>query len=188
MFTREEVKRKLLGCFEILLFMPAGVQRFEGGREQAMKSFIIPVVMLPFLLIVLVALSPEYAWALTVFVHFVRIVVTLAAVLGVVYLLAKQFKKEEYFYKFLNVSNWCNVPSVLFTVPILYAFLMGHDIEALESYAVFVTLIGVFYSAFVMTHSFKVPWELGGFMAVAVLAIDQNIFIFANYVRDIMSL
>ncbi|MGH1455980.1 MAG: hypothetical protein ACRBDI_04300 [Alphaproteobacteria bacterium] len=188
MFSREAIIRKLLGCFEVFLLMPVGIKRFEGSRAEAIKSFVIPIVLLPFIMIVLVAMSPGYSVNLLVLIHLIRIIVTVILGLAAVYFLAMQFGKVEYFYKFLNVSNWYNIPSVIFLSPIIFAFMMGYDMGAMESYAVFLTLIGVLYSSFVITHVFKLPWELGGFIAIVCLAIDQNVFGFALYIRDWVSI
>ncbi len=188
MFSRDEMLRKLLGCFEVFLFMPRGVDRFEGTREQAIKSFVVPIVLLPFTMIVMVALSSGYSWNLLIAVHFVRIVITFALAIAAVYFLVKQFNRGEYFYKFLNVSNWFNVPAVALTLPIIGALMMGYDMSVMESYAVFVTILGVVYMAFMVSYVFRLPWEIGGFVAIVCLAIDQNLFGVALYVRDWVSI
>ena len=56
MFSKEEIKRDLLGCFEIFLFMPKGIERFEADKERMIRSFIIPFALLPFVLMVVVGL------------------------------------------------------------------------------------------------------------------------------------
>ena len=188
MFSKDEIFRKLLGCFEVLLFMPRGVNRFEGSKEQAIKSFIVPIVLLPLMLIVMVALSPGYSWNLLIVIHLVRTVVTIALGLMAVYFLTVQFKRSEYFYKFLNVSNWFNVSNVALTFPIIGALLLGYDMTIMESYAIFVTILSVVYMAFMVSHVFRLPWELGSFIAIVCLAIDQNIFGVALYVRDWVSI
>lgn len=184
MFSREEILRKLFGCFEILLFMPRGIERFGPGKSAAVKSFLVPVYLLPFVFVSIIALSDGYSINLLVSIHSVRIIATLILGLLAIYFLALQFRREEFFYKFLNVSNWFNVPLAVFTLPILAAYILGYNMHNLESYAVFITILGFVYTAFIISHAFRLPWELGGFMSIVILAIDQNLFSIALYIRD----
>lgn len=188
MFSRDEIVQKLLGCFEIFLFMPRGIDRFESTKSQAIKSFLIPIILLPFTMIVMIALSSGYSWNLLISVHSVRVVVSLALALGAIYFLVLQFNRVEFFYKFLNAFNWFNIPAVALTFPIIGALLLGYDTSIMESYAIFLTLLGVVYTAFIVSYAFRLPWELGGFIAILCLAIDQNMFSLALYVRDWVSI
>lgn len=187
MFTKQEWKQNLVGCMEILLFMPAGVNRFQSSRRAAIKSFIIPVALLPILISVMVAMSAGFSPAFLVPLHLVRIIVAVIFFFSVVYFLSKQFERQEHFYKFVNVVNWSNIPGVLLTLPILGALVMGYDMVALESYAVFITIVGYIYSAFILTHCFRFPWEMGGFIAIVGLAIDQNLLDVTVYIRDLIA-
>ena len=187
MFTKEEWKYNLVGCMEILLFMPAGVDRFKSSRSAAIKSFIVPIVLLPILLAVMVAMSAGFSLGLLISLHLVRIVLSAVLFFAVVYFLSKQFERQEHFYKFVNVVNWSNIPGVLLILPILGALMMGYDMAALESYAVFITIVGYIYSAFILTHCFRFPWEMGGFIAIVGLAIDQNLLDVTVYIRDLIA-
>ena len=188
MFSRDEILRKLLGCFEVFLFMPRGVDRFGSSRKQALKSFFIPILLLPLVMLVMVGLSPGYSWNLLIAIHLIRTVATIALGLGAVYFLTAQFGRSECFYKFLNVSNWYSIPTVILTFPIITAFMFGYDMSLMESYAVFITILGVVYMAFMVRYVFRLPWEIGGFIAIVCLAIDQNLFGVALYVRDWVSI
>ena len=64
---------------------------------------------------------------------------------------------------------------------------MGVSPETFEVYAVFVEIIGYVYSAFVITYCFKLPWEMGGFIAIVGLAINENLFDLTNYIRDTLT-
>ena len=187
MFTKEEWKQNLIGCMEITLFMPVGVERFRSSRSAAIKSFIIPVVLLPVLIAVMVAMSAGFSVGVVVSLHLVRVIFAAALFFTVVYFLSKQFERQEHFLKFVIVANWLNIPGVLMTLPILGALIMGADITAFESYAVFITIVGYVYSAFILTYCFRFPWEMGGFIAIVGLAIDQNLLDVTVYIRDIIA-
>ncbi len=184
MFSKEEIKQSLLGCLEVFLFMPKGVERFAADKQSAIRSLIIPAVLLPLVMIIFVMQSSGYAWELLVSVHFVRILLSFVLSFAAIYFFSKQFGREEHFFRFLNVSNWSNIPGILMTMPIIVGLWMGHDMTVFETYAVFLTLVSVLYCGFVLTYCFRVPWEMGGFIAIVTLAIDQNLFDLAIYVRD----
>lgn len=187
MFTKAEWKNNLLGCLEVFLFMPKGLERFSGEARDAFRSLIIPAVLLPLVLVTMVAMSPGFSPSLLISLHALRIVAALVLFLTVVYFFMRQYEREEHFFKFLNVSNWCNIPGVILVMPILVALMTGAEMSAMESYAVFITLVGYVYSAFVLTHCFRLPWELGGFIAIVGLAIDDNLLHLTVYVRDLIA-
>lgn len=188
MFSKEEVKKNLLGCLEIFLFMPKGIDRFDSSKAAAIRSFIIPALVLPLVMVIFVYQSTGYAWEVLVSLHFVRILLSVILSFAAVYFFSKQFDRQEHFYKFITVSNWSNVPGVLMTLPIIIGLFSGHDMAVFESYAVFLSLISVLYCGFVLTHCFRVPWEMGGFIAIVMLAIDQNLFDLTIYIRDTVAI
>tara|TARA_R110002072_G_scaffold71113_3_gene170915 strand:- start:41 stop:610 length:570 start_codon:yes stop_codon:yes gene_type:complete len=187
MFTKQEWKQNLLGCLEIFLFMPNGVERFSNTRGDAIKSFIIPLALLPIVMAVMVAMSAGFSITTLLSLHLIRMIVTIALFLSVVYFLSKQFERNQYFHRFLIVSNWSNIPGMIMTLPILAALIFGYDMAELESYAIFITIVGYVYSAFIITHCFRLPWEMGGFIAIVGLAIDQNLLDLTVYVRDMVA-
>lgn len=186
MFTKAEIKNNLMGCLEVFLFMPKGVHRFSNSRRDAYRSFVIPLVFLPFALMVIMALPDESSGPVSLILplHISRIILAIVLFLTAVYFLAKQCGREEHFYQFLNVSNWSNVMGIFLVLPLVYGIFSGHDMAAYESYAVFVTIAGYIYSAFVLTHCFRLPWEMGGFIAIIGLAIDENLFTISHMIRD----
>jgi len=187
MFSKREIKSNLLGCLELTLFMRRGVVRFESSRVAAIKSFLITLLVLPPTLAVMVALSEGYAASLLVTLHAIRIVLSMVLFLGAVYFITKQYDRQSYFYKFINIFNWMNIPGIILCLPILSIIITGASIEAFESYAVFITLLGYVYGAFIITHTFRIPWEMGGFIAIISLAIDQNALELTTHIRDMLS-
>lgn len=186
MFSKAEWKNNLMGCLEVFLFMPNGVQRFSNSKRDAYKSFIIPVAFLPLTLMVIMALPDESVGpaSLLLPLHVVRIILAVVLFLTAVYFLAKQCDREEHFYQFLNVSNWCNIAGLILVAPIVYGVFSGQDMAAFEAYAVFITIAGYIYTAFILTHCFRLPWEMGGFIAIIGLAIDENLFTVTHMLRD----
>lgn len=188
MFTKEEIKRNLLGCFEIFLFMPKGIERFDIDWDRMIRSFIIPLVFLPFMLVVVTGLFPEFPAPLVAILTLFRIVIAAALFLTAVYFLTKQFNRQEHFYRFLIISNWTNINGIILIMPILIGLALGYEVSQFEVYAVFTEIVGYIYSAFILTYCFRISWEMGGFLAVVGLAINENIWDVADFLRDSMLL
>lgn len=186
MFTKQELKTNLLGSFEILLFMRSGVERFSTTRESAIKSLIIPALMLPFTLAVVVAIAQHPVSIFMIMLDAIQIILSIGLFFTAVYFLSKNYDKQESFYRFVTMINWFTLIALGFLIPIFVAMLNGADMEALKSYAVFITLLGYIYYGFIVTHSFRIPWELGGFMGVVALAIDQNLYQLVGYISQSM--
>ena len=76
--------------------------------------------------------------------------------------------------RFVTVNNWMNIPSAILLFPVLVCLVLGVDRSAYENYALFITLVGYVYTGFIISKSFKLPWEMGAFIAIMGLAIDQH--------------
>ncbi len=184
MISKEEVKRNLLGCFEILLFMPRGIDRFEANKDRMIRSFIVPFVMMPFILVIVVGLFPEFPASLIASLTVLRTVLAAALFFAAVYYMSKHLNRQEHFFKFLIVVNWTNINGIILALPILIGLGLGMDSGTFEVYAVFSEIVGYIYAAFILTYCFRIPWEMGGFLAVIGLAINQNLWEISDYLRD----
>lgn len=187
MFTSQEIKTNLLGCLEIVLFMPKGFERFEVTPKLAIQSFFLPIILLPFSMVVVVGLLPEFSPTLLISLAVLRVLISAVLFLSAVYFLVKQFDRQEHFYKFIMISNWMNIATFALLFPVVISFLTGSDPDAFEVYVVFVEIIGYIYSAYIVTQCFKLPWEMGGFIAVVGLAINENLFDLTEYIRDALT-
>ena len=187
MVTQQEFKQNLLGCFEIFLFMPKGLGRFDVTPEKAIKSFFIPLALMPFILAIIVGLSEDFSPSLVISLNVLRMAFSFLLFLSAVYFLTKQFDRQQHFYRFLMVSNWLNINGLVLVSPILIGIAMGVPSGDFEVYAVFIEIVSYVYSAFVITHCFRLPWEMGGFIAIVGMAINQNMFDLSNYARDMLA-
>tara|TARA_R110001592_G_scaffold3525_24_gene20078 strand:+ start:5640 stop:6218 length:579 start_codon:yes stop_codon:yes gene_type:complete len=178
MFTKQEMKQNLAGSLEIMIFMRRGIERFKNvSRADAIKSFIIPVAFLPLVFTILILTSKEgHSIPFLLSVHFSRMVIGALIYLAIVYFLSKQLERQEHFCKFLVIINWTSFFDVILVSPIIFYVLTGGNPEDVEVFAVFMTLLGYVYLAFILTHTFRVPWEMGGFVAIIGLAVDQTMW------------
>lgn len=178
MFTKKEIKQSLLGCFEILLFMKSGIERFETSKASAIKSFVIVLLLFPISVITIMAIKNESNLSLIVLSEAGHMIGATVIFLGFLYYFMKQYNKEEHFWRFITISNWMSIPSLIMLTPIFIGLVTGVEMQHFASFAIFMTLLGYVYKGFVLAHCFKIPWELGGFVAIISLAIDQNLLEF----------
>lgn len=184
MLDVKEIKRNLLASFEIYLFMPRGVERFEVTPEKAIRSFLIPITLMPLAIIAMIHFSGVQFYTAFVAINIVKMFLAMGLFFTAVYFLTKHFERHQYFYRFVMISNWLNILGLVLLLPIFVGIFMGIPQKDMESYAIFSSLLGYVYSAFVLTHCFRLPWELGGFMAIVGLAIDDNLFKLAGFLYD----
>src|SRR5262245_39651214 len=102
MFNRGELRQNLTGCLEIALFMPRGAERFCATYSGMMKSFAIPLLLLPLTLLTVIAAHPNPALStssaqILIVIYSLRAFVYLGLFLGLVYCMARQMEREEYF-------------------------------------------------------------------------------------------
>lgn len=170
----------LLGCLEITLFMPVGVERFRTSGKALAHSFIIPVIvaLISGLALLSVHSQSELSGISSEFVFFVaisRAFVCLAVFLGVMYLIAQKLDKGEYFKRFVIINNWLCIPQLLMVLPILGLYHAGiHEWKSIQALLILTALYSYAYSAFMITHAFRIPWELAGSMAILSLAINET--------------
>ncbi len=182
MFTKQEIKQNLAGCLEVIIFMRKGIERFQStSRKDAIKSFLIPLILSPLAFVALVMTTKEgHTIPFIISVHFFRILIGAGIYLTIVYFLSKQLERQEHFWRFLVITNWISLFDIIFVSPILFYIFTGGDVMDVEVYAVFMTLLGYVYLAFIITHTFRIPWEMGGFVAIVGLAVDETMWDFLH--------
>lgn len=85
MFTREEIKNNLIGCAEIVLFMPHGVERYDPSKSAAIRSFLVSLFLLPVVVAIWSFRAGTVPVPLVVGLHFVHFVLTAVLFLTTVY-------------------------------------------------------------------------------------------------------
>ena len=184
MFTKSEIKKNLLGCFEIALFMSKGIERFDETKIAAVKSLVVPLVLTPIIVILMVMVSSDFATEVLIPLHVGRIILTMVITWAIVYLLSKHFNRDQYFWRFVTVSCWTNIIGFLLLLPIAIGVLSGYAFAVFEPYALFSSIVGYVYAAFIATYVLKCPWELGGFVAIVGMGVSENMIDFTAYLRD----
>jgi hypothetical protein len=178
--SRSEINHHLLGCLETALLMRSGIARFSSTREAMIQSFAIPVLLLPLTILTVLTAHPHDDLTtstshLLIAIYTLRVFVYLGLFLGFVYTMAKTMDRMQDFYRFATANNWLAIPAAAALLPLLGLFLGGHyDWAEIYPLMVFVTLYSYVYTGFMAMHTFRLPWEMGGFIAIAGMAIHQT--------------
>lgn len=176
----KSVRQNLLGSLEVALFMPAGPQRFCATHKSMMKSFLVPLFILPLTLATVLTAHPDgnlstATMQVLSLVYILRTFVYLGLFLGFVYMMAKNLDRMDSFYRFVTANNWLALPAAVLSAPLLFMFWNGgHAWSEIYPMMVIVTLYSYAYTAFMATYVLRIPKELACFIAIAGMAINQT--------------
>lgn len=178
------MKNYILGAFETFLFMPTAHEKFSESKQSAIRSFLIPAIVLPFIVLVCVMNSEGFSPLLLVGVHSVRLVVELSLSIGFLYAVTGILNARSGFWRYICMSNWFNLVLFLLISPVLFGIATGMDIGIFTNYLIFLSLYSVVMTAFMLTYTLKTNWQLASFMAITCLFISQTLLQVAVLVRD----
>lgn len=181
MFPPGEIKRNLLGTLEIALFMRAFRRRFGESKAEMWRSWLLPVATLPIAFAALpymqagdetlapVSLPVLYA------LFSLKIVVVTALNLLVLWLFAKQYKREQHFLPLITASNWSSIIGAATDLPLLFTLVMHyHTWHEVEQAMIVFTIYGYCLLAFTITHILRIPWQMAGFLSICTFAVNQT--------------
>lgn len=178
-FSKEEIKRNLLGCFEVALFMPEARKRFGDSDDEAMRSFIVPVIFFPLtLLAVYMYPKPEIANDSTntiALLYSLRLIATWLLFLGTVYFIVKNIGRKEHFHQFVTATNWLTIPATVIFFPIVVMLFSGtHGWEELYPFMMALMYYSYAFTAFMTAYVLRLPWELAGFITMIGLIVNNS--------------
>ncbi|PJB70296.1 MAG: hypothetical protein CO093_08500 [Alphaproteobacteria bacterium CG_4_9_14_3_um_filter_47_13] len=183
---RQEIKRNLLGALEVALFMPVARTRFGDTKEEAIRSFIVPVLLFPLILIALYTypqiLMTDYPETLAgqsphviSLMYGLRMLAMWGAFFSTVYWIAREIDRKKYFYQFMIASNWLTLPATIIFLPVGWMLVTGayswHDLSA---FTMFLMLYTYAFTAFMSAYVLRVPWELAGFIVFISMFLNNS--------------
>ena len=177
---KKEIGRNLLGSLEAALFMPFIEKRFGNDYDEALRSFYIPLFLFPFALLGLFLFSPLYASASTsentiTMLYSLRYAGSIGIFLALVYLIAVNIDRKEHFCQFVIAYNWLAVPSTVIILPILGLIYAGSYTPAqLLPFLVCMMIYSYAFTAFIAMRIFRIPMELGLFVAFISMAVNNG--------------
>jgi hypothetical protein len=179
MFTKAEIKKNLIGGLEIMLLMPTARRWFGNSREEAVRSFTIPILLMP-VTIMMIYLQPEllalkaalHSFAL---VYCLRLAVVSGLFLVSVYALLKRLGRTENFNQFVIAINWLGIPAGLVFMPIMAMVATGgYSWQEVYPLALCAVVYVYIITGFLATCILRLPWEMGGFIAFIAFIIDNS--------------
>ncbi|HEY0901350.1 MAG TPA: hypothetical protein VGD95_04440 [Micavibrio sp.] len=187
MFNPGEIKRNLLGCLEIALLMRKGRDRFGNNYDEAMRSFIVPILLSPIVLLVIMLYPApeisEVSRSTLALVYALRMFAVTALFLGAVWWIVRELDRREYFLQFVTAMNWLSVPATIVILPALYLVFSGMY-SWQEIYPITCVLVGYSYlfTGFMAAHVLRIPLELAGFITFISYAVNTHTLDIMNWV------
>jgi hypothetical protein len=191
MFTKQEIKRNLLGCLEVALFMPAARLRFGNTYDEAVRSFVIPILLFPTtLLMVFLHPAPDilhHSSNTVALLYSLRLAAIWFMFFGLVYWITRETGRKDHFYQFVTATNWLSIPATLIFAPVLWMLATGaHTWQELSPAMVCLLLYSYAYTAFMATHVLRVPWELAAFIVFISVGISDNTLNILHWVGSVL--
>jgi hypothetical protein len=104
---------------------------------------------------------------------------------GFVYWITKEIGRVEHFYKFVIAANWITIPSTILFLPVIYLIHSGaYSWDELQPLTL--TLLGYMYlfTAHMAARVLKAPWEIGGFIVIVSMIVDDSTADILYWVSD----
>ena len=186
-----EIKRNLLGALEVALLMPNIEKRFRSDYNEALRSFFVPLILFPFALIGIYMFQPPSTAGLTddtiSRLYSLRYAFALGMFFGLVYVIANKLDRGEHFVQFVTATNWAAVPSTIALIPVLLMVSGGaYSADEMMPFLMCVIFYSYALTAFIAMRVFRMPWEMGMFVAFVALAVNQGSFRIVDWVAQLI--
>ncbi len=174
------IRRNLLGALETALFMRSGPEKFSQSLKGMKLSFLLPLLILPFSIIPMIAAHPDTGLSMTAMnvlavIYGLRTVIYLAGFTAIMYFLAKNMGRMDGFYRFVTANNFLVLPVAVLMLPLSLGFMSGmYSWEQVYPMMVCFTLYSYAYTAYMSMHVLKIPLELAVFVSICSMAINQS--------------
>lgn len=184
-----EAKRNLLGVLEVALFMPVARTRFGDTKEEAIRSFLVPVLLFP-LTWFAANMVPHGGAAggsshIIALLYVLRMAAVWAVFFGTVYWIAREVDRRKYFYQFVIASNWLTVPATAVFIPVAWMLLAGtHTWQELYPFMVCLILYTYAFTGFMAAYVLRIPWELAGFIVFLGMSVNNGTLDLVTWVGE----
>ncbi len=181
--------RNLQGALEVALFMPAARTRFGDTKEEAIRSFFVPILLFP-LTIAAIYLYPKpeivhHSANMLSLLYSLRLASIWFIFFGAVYWITKEIDRKKYFYQFVIASNWLTIPATIVFIPVAWMLLAGiHTWAELYPFMICLMLYTYALTAFMAAYILRIPWELAGFIVFVGMAINDSTLDILYWIGD----
>ncbi len=180
-FKQGEIKTNLLATLEMALLMPQGPARFTNDMGAMFRSFWLVVLVMPFTYYAISLMQPatpqiaELSFMLVAFMFTVKIAIATVLTILISYGFAKHYERLEFFCATISALNWSGLINTVLFLPAVLMVGFGNFVwDDVYGYLVFLMLYGYLVTGFILTYTMRIPWELGGFLAICFMAVNQT--------------
>ena len=146
---------------------------FSDNRHEALRSFIYPALLYPFILWAFSIKNPGHGADVLAF----HALATWGGIFGwyaLVYYLAHSMKKLDYFWQFVHMANASAILSFMLLLPIfLTLYAGGGDGAFFTQYWAFFIVADLAFNAFIVASAMRLNLPLGVFVAVTNLFLSD---------------
>jgi hypothetical protein len=172
------LKNMLLGTMELGLFMSIGAKRFQENRATALKSFLIPFLLLP-LWVLAIYVAPterlgQRSFGELLMLHGQIKILFALGLLGLIALLAHFTDREDKFWSFVTAVNFLSIAGLAITMPILGMAMAGwHSWDDLYAILLAAALYEFALLGFAAAYILNLPWQLAAAISFFALILHQ---------------
>lgn len=191
--SRKELSRNpFLGAMELAIFMSQGLERFHNNFQSMLKSFLVPLAITPLTFLALYLSHPHqeeiahipFSQVSMMFLAtgFFKFILTLLILYG----FARTYDRLDRLFLTITAANWSLVFPTLLFLPIIISLGIGwHGWDDVYNINIVFALYGYALTAFILTYSLKIPWEMAGFLTICFLAINETGFDFIYWLASL---
>ena len=166
-------KETLKGVGELFAFMPASINRFSDKREDALKSFIYPLLLYPFIGWAFAVNNPGHG-ADVIFMHGVLSWAGLLGFYAVVYSVARAMNKLSFFWQFINMANGMMILNFVLLLPVFISLYFDRpENDFFTQYWAFYIIADLAFTSFVVARTLRLNIPIGIFLAVINLFLSD---------------
>ncbi len=174
------LQKILLGTFETALFLDKGIQRFPHGKNDAIISLALPLLLMP-LWVTAFYLEPtpklgeqSYIWLLGV--HALKLFFQLVIFYGMIWEVSRALKKTEGFRLFVTSRNYVALASFIVSAPLILMAVTGaHSWSELFPMFIAIMFYEIALTAFIAAYALNVPWQLAGGIGFLSLFVNEAV-------------
>lgn len=177
-----DVKARLRGSFDLLLLFGRGISAFSGTRQDALRSFLIPVFLLPISMACSVLYPPrgmdatDYTTMDVIVFVLVQNILSYTGAILVMWMIGYIFDRRSTLWLFWEALNWTSLLQMAAVLP-FYALAVTGWLPRDQTDKIFIAIGIYFYVvvACIANRALKLNWQLAGAVACFFGVVDQEV-------------
>ena len=170
---KQTLKHSAIGAFETVIMMPTVLEHFTPRKEDALRSFIFPLLLYPLALLSFSMRNHTHDPG-ALGLHALTVWGGMFFFYAIMFYVAEWRGKQAYFWQYMNMANaQCIASAVLLSPVFLMIFNRADDGPFFDQYWIFFIFANTVLGAFIIAKALRLNWYLGGFFAILNLYISD---------------